>query len=83
MKISIIDDKIVNNVVTAWFTPDIPIHVGPSIFSGLPVFIILLNYNHETYLMKNMEQDINVGSIAFPTEGTKITEEGYLKYIQE
>lgn len=44
------EEKLINVVVTAWYTPMIPVKNGPDQFQGLPGLILELNYYRTTIL---------------------------------
>ena len=44
------DDKDVTLIVTAWYTPQIPVNMGPDIYNGLPGLILELNIFRTTFL---------------------------------
>lgn len=44
------DNKDVSLIVTAWYTPQIPVNMGPGIYYGLPGLILELNIYRTTFL---------------------------------
>ena len=71
--------------ITAWFTPQIPVSVGPDKFFGLPGLILAVERNGETIFMATsielapLEKDL----LSKPDEGKKVTQEKFDKIIKE
>lgn len=78
-------DSIATNKKTiAWFTPQIPISLGPREFNGLPGLI--LEVNHSVLRFKATKIEINPKNskkIKKPTKGKKITEAKYKEISSE
>ena len=72
--------------VVAYFTPQIPIAIGPSSYRGLPGAILEVNVdNGETVLVA---KEIRLGEvpsdiIVEPTKGKKISDEAYNEIVEE
>lgn len=71
-------------VVTAWYTPQIPVSNGPGEYGGLPGLILEVNEGRTTILCSEIvlnpseKQEINK-----PTKGKKVTRETYNKIAKE
>ena len=74
-------------VATAWFTPEIPLPLGPGEFYGLPGAIIHLSLDTEgapiTYAAVEIETGDFSDEIKVPTKGKKVTPEEYEKIVRE
>lgn len=70
--------------IKAWFTPEIPVSLGPSIFGGLPGMILAVERNGETAYMATSVKlsPPDVSSIAKPDKGIKVSREEFA-IIQE
>jgi len=74
---------VVEEPVTAWYTTDINIPIGPAGYSGLPGLIIQIERDKYVYTLKKIEftdQNIN---ITLPTEGKNITQNEYDLFMEE
>ncbi|WP_299522427.1 GLPGLI family protein [uncultured Lutibacter sp.] len=78
-------DSIATNKKTiAWFTPQIPISLGPREFNGLPGLILDVNYSELRFKATKIEiNQKNMGKIKKPTKGKKITEAEYKEITSE
>lgn len=71
-------------VVTAWFTPQIPVGNGPGEYSGLPGLILELNVYRTTILCsKIILNPKEAEKITAPNKGEEVTREAYNKIIKE
>jgi len=71
-------------IVTAWFTPQIPIKNGPAEYAGLPGLILELNYYRTTLLCsKIVMQPKKMEPIKAPTKGKKVTRKEYNEIVKE
>ena len=65
-------------IITAWYTPQIPVNNGPAQYHGLPGLILEVNDGRETLICSkivlNPKEKI---SIEEPTKGKKITQEKF------
>ena len=73
------------NVIKAWFTPQIPISVGPDRYTGLPGLILAVEKNGETILLATSidlaePQEENLSK---PKDGSKITQEKFDILLEE
>ncbi|MDH7445240.1 GLPGLI family protein [Aquimarina sp. 2201CG14-23] len=70
--------------VTAWYTPEIPVNNGPSIYWGLPGLILEVNDGDQTMLCNkivlNPKKKV---TIAEPTKGKTITESKFEEIMQK
>lgn len=71
-------------IVTAWYTPQIPVSNGPAEYWGLPGLILEVNYKETTILctevVLNPKEKIEIKE---PTKGDKVTEKEYEKIMRE
>lgn len=71
-------------VVTAWYTPQIPVSNGPSEYWGLPGLILEINSGRTTILCTEIVMNPTEKSeIKAPTKGKKITREKYTITVKE
>ncbi len=65
--------------VEAWFTPEIPIPAGPSIYGGLPGLILMATNASvgEVYAADSIALDVLSKTIAAPTQGRAISDGKY------
>ncbi len=66
-------------VVTAWFTPQIPISNGPGAYQGLPGLILELNTGEVTILCTQIELNPEMIQIKKPKKGKKMKLEAFNK----
>lgn len=72
--------------VVAWFTPDIPVPAGPENFGSLPGMILKVDINDGEVVYTATKIDakpIKDSAIEAPSKGKKITEEDFLKMVEE
>lgn len=72
--------------LTAWFTPQIPVSLGPNGFGGLPGMIMQIDHNNGDMLITATaidESTPNLELIVPPTKGKKVSQEQYKKIIEE
>lgn len=78
------EDKPNTIVVTAWYTPQIPVSAGPNSYWGLPGLILELNEGETTMLCTeiviNPEDAV---AITKPTKGKKVSREQYNKEVKK
>ncbi|MDY0781600.1 GLPGLI family protein [Tenacibaculum sp. IB213877] len=71
-------------LVTAWYTPQIPVSNGPGEYWGLPGLILEVNSDKTTILctevVLNPKEKIQIEA---PTKGDKVTREEYNKIVKE
>lgn len=64
--------------ITAWYTPEIPINAGPSMYWGLPGLILEVNDGSQTIVCsKIVLNPKNKVSIKEPTKGKKVTQKKF------
>jgi GLPGLI family protein len=70
-------------IVTAWFTPQIPVANGPGEFAGLPGLILELNVERTTILCSKITLKTQGSeSIEAPDKGDEVSREEYNKIIK-
>lgn len=71
----IINDNGEEQLVTAWFSPEIPVSFGPLGYSGLPGLILEIEVYRSTYyatkIILNSKEEVNIRK---PNKGIKVTE---------
>ncbi len=71
-------------IVTAWFTPQIPVGHGPGEYAGLPGLILELNMHRTTILCSKIVLNAkDAENISAPTKGDEVTREEYNRIIKE
>lgn len=71
-------------IITAWYTPMIPIQNGPSNYQGLPGLILEVSDGSETILCSKIVLNPKNGvSINEPTKGKEVTSEEYRVIMEE
>lgn len=71
-------------LVTAWYTPQIPVSQGPSDYWGLPGLILELSTDRTTILCsKIVLNPSNKLKIDPPKKGEKVSKEEYAKIVEE
>lgn len=71
-------------IVTAWFTPQIPVKNGPGEYAGLPGLILELNVDRTTILCsKIVINPKETEAIQLPTKGKEVSREEYNKIVKE
>lgn len=72
-------------VITAWFTPEIPVSAGPDEFFGLPGLILVIEVNGETaFIATSIDlTPPEEGVLSKPDEGKKVTQEEFDKIVEE
>jgi GLPGLI family protein len=72
--------------VEAWFTPQIPVSVGPGSYAGLPGLILLVDVNHGERLVtadKITLAPLPKDALVKPSKGKAVTREEYKKIVDE
>ena len=78
------DEKPKTMIVTAWYTPQIPVSQGPGEYWGLPGLILEVNAGTTTVLCTEITMNPNEKvTIKKPTKGKKVTREEYNKIIKK
>lgn len=71
-------------IVTAWYTPMIPVGHGPGEYAGLPGLILELNFYRTTLLCSKIVMNPNESEeIKAPTKGKEVTREEYNAIVKE
>ena len=70
--------------VEAWFTPEIPVPVGPELYGGLPglILIVSLNGGRETYTATSIDLK-TIPEVTRPTDGREVTLEEFNRIAEE
>ncbi|RPD91235.1 GLPGLI family protein [Aureibaculum marinum] len=71
--------NIVEVPITAWYTPEIPIALGPKDYVGLPGLILSISEGKITYYATKIDLKANKVNVQFPKKGIKITEKEFEK----
>ncbi len=71
--------------VEAWFTPEIPVPLGPSRYGGLPGLILVLTENdgRRTFVAEDIVLDQVLLEIERPTRGREVTREEFTQLVEE
>jgi len=71
--------------IVAWFTPEIPVSLGPSVFGGLPGLILAVERNGETaYVATSVDLTPPAEkSISRPNKGSKVSREEFAAIQEE
>ncbi len=71
--------------VTAWYTPNIPVTLGPKNYGGLPGLILAVDINGENVLLATSVEltPPPEDTISSPTDGRKVTQEEFDKLVAE
>lgn len=77
-----IKNKITKNIITAWFSPEIPISEGPKGFDGLPGLIMELTNEKVTLVAKNISKDKTILIKKIDLQKV-ITESSYNKVVKD
>ncbi|QNJ97918.1 GLPGLI family protein [Constantimarinum furrinae] len=71
-------------IVTAWYTPMIPVKNGPGEYGGLPGLILEMNVYRTTVLCSKIVLNPKEGEkIEAPSKGKEVTQEEYNKIVKE
>jgi len=71
-------------LVTAWYTPQIPVNNGPGEFAGLPGLILEMSMDRTTILCsKIIMNPKDSEKIKAPNKGQKVTRDQYNKIVKE
>lgn len=70
--------EIEEKLITAWYTPQIPVPLGPKDYGGLPGLIIELQHKNTTYLCNQIVLNPKKAvSIQSPKKGTKVSQKEF------
>lgn len=67
------------NEIEAWYTEEIPVSNGPSIYGGLSGLIVQLKTKRHFFEIKNIEETNTEGKIDFPSTENSITMKDFKK----
>ncbi len=71
--------------VVAWFTPEIPVSLGPGNISGLPGMVLAVDINKGEHLMTAIRIDrekVAKEQLKKPRKGKRVTEEAYRAMVE-
>jgi GLPGLI family protein len=71
--------------ITAWFTPQIPVSMGPELFTGLPGLILAVDIDGQNVILAT-SVDLNIPDmekVKVPKEGQKTSQEEFDKILAE
>ncbi|MES2627979.1 MAG: GLPGLI family protein [Bacteroidota bacterium] len=71
---------------TVWFTPAIPVSVGPAGSEGLPGLVLAMEANNGEYVLNATSVEAGKEDVALlvkPSEGKKMSREAYTKMVEE
>lgn len=74
------------NLIEAWFTPQIPVSIGPETYGGLPGLILEMNFNDGRRVIRATKIDLKkleAGAIVIPDKGKEVTFEEFEKIREE
>jgi GLPGLI family protein len=74
--------KIGDDLIEAWYTPNIPTMAGPSIYWGLPGLIVEVKTKSLYFIATQIKENVQ-GKIEIPTKGKKISKEEFQKLAKE
>jgi len=71
--------------ITAWFSPNIPVSIGPENYHGLPGIILAVDINGENILLATSVDltPLSDNMITRPPDGRKVTQEAFDKLVAE
>lgn len=76
--------RVVERVVTAWYTPQVPVSHGPKMFGGLPGLVLEINDGQERILCSKIVLNPKEGiSIKEPSKGKKVSQKEYDMILQK
>lgn len=71
-------------LITAWYTPQIPVNQGPGEYWGLPGLILEVNSGRTTILCSKIEiNPTDKVDIKAPSKGKEVTKEQYAEIVKE
>lgn len=78
-------DSLRADTIVAWFTPEIPVAIGPERYYGLPGLVLAVERNGETILLASSIELTKPAKefLVKPTEGKKVTTEELDKIVKE
>lgn len=79
--ITTVDGK--NEIIIAWYAPELPYPYGPSVYGGLPGLIIQLQEKEKMFVLSKLEFDKDIPIPAEPTADEIMTAEDYKKMEYE
>ena len=78
------EEELIEQIITAWYTPQIPVKHGPGNYGGLPGLILEVSDGSETILCSKIVLNPNDGvTIKEPTKGKEVTQEKYDEIMEK
>lgn len=79
-----ISEEPTDKIITAWYTPEIPIAQGPGYFWGLPGLILEASFDKTLILCSKVVLNPKANySMKLPKNGTKVTKTEYDKIVED
>lgn len=75
-----------STMIEVWFTPEIPLSIGPDNFFGLPgaVLMAVVNYNERIYIATEiLQQPVPASRVNPPTRGKRVSPEEFTEISEE
>ncbi len=75
-----------DKTVHAWFTPEIPVSVGPGQYNNLPGLILVLEINDGDHVLRATEvllKPVSKSLLQRPEKGKKVTHEEFRAIVDE
>lgn len=80
------DLQVGDDVITAWFSPEIPVAVGPSNYYGLPGAVLAVEKNGEVFMLASSveyQDGDDLFLVQAPAEGSKMSQAKFDRIMEE